>query len=57
MLEFSQKACGKSIFCRLDWKNIFCGENNNTDYILMRQGTTIMQCAVYDTYVTKKTTE
>ena len=39
---------------RLDWNDIFCGENNNTDYILSRQGTNIMQCAVYDTYVTKK---
>ena len=37
-----------------DYKDIFCSENNNTDYILMWKETTIMQCAVYDTYVTKK---
>jgi hypothetical protein len=35
--------------------DIFYSENNNTDYILMwQETTTIMQCAVYDTYVTKK---
>ena len=39
-----------------DYKDIFGSENNNTDYILMWQETTIMQCAVYDTYVTKKDT-
>ena len=37
-----------------DLRDIFCDENDNTEKILIRQETTIMQCAVYDTYVTKK---